>query len=74
MDFSSNFDLIVNRAFWFDKVGLYSGGKNKPAKKLCKIRKSAVALWKPWMEKWFIPHFKALNVSVNLKYQTLQKM
>ena len=38
------------------------------------IRKPAVSLWIPMTQKWFIPHFKALNVSFNLKYQTLQKL
>ena len=37
------------------------------------IGKSAVALWIPMTQKWFIPHFKALNVGFNLRYQTLQK-
>ena len=51
----------------------YSGGKNKLNTILYKIGKLAVALWKPWTEKWFIPHLKALIVSFNLKYQILQK-
>ena len=53
----------------FDVV-LYSGAKNKRHKILHKIGKSAVALWKPWVEKMFIPHLKALNGSFNLKYHT----
>jgi len=57
-----------------ENVEFYSPVQKKGAKILSKIRKSAVALWKPWMEKWFIPHFKALNVSFNLKYQTDQKV
>ena len=52
----------------------YSGAKNKWHKILHKMGKSAVALWKPWIEKWFVPHLKAVNVSFNLKYQTLQKL
>ena len=38
------------------------------------IRKPAVSLWIPMIQKLFIPHFKALNVGFNLRYQTLQKM
>ena len=52
---------------------MYSGDYFCFDKILCKIRKSAVALWKPWIEKWFISHFKALNVSSYLRYQTLKK-
>ena len=52
----------------------YSGEKNKWHKILCKMGKSAVALWKPCIEKWFVPHLKAVNVSFSLKYQTLQTL
>ena len=38
------------------------------------IGKTAVALWIPMTQKWLIPHLKALNVSFNLRYQTLQKL
>ena len=51
----------------------YSGGKNKLNTILHKIGKSAVAQSKLWIEKCLIPHLKALNVSFNLKHQTLQK-
>ena len=38
------------------------------------IGKPAVPLWIPMTQKkLFIPHFKALNVGFNLRYQTLQK-
>ena len=53
---------------------VYSGAKNKWNKIFHKIGKSAVTLLKHLIEKWFIPHLKALNVSFNLKYQTLQKL
>ena len=38
------------------------------------IGKTAVALWIPMTQKRLIPHLKALNVSFNLKHQTLQKL
>ena len=38
------------------------------------IGKSAVALWIPMTQKWFMAHLKALNVGFNMKHQTLQKL
>ena len=63
---------VVQKTSW--TLGVYSGGKNKLNTILHKIGKSAVAQSKLWIEKWLIPHLKALNVSFNLKHQTFQKM
>ena len=38
------------------------------------IGKSAVALWIPMTQKWFMAHLKVLNVGFNIKHQTLQKL
>ena len=54
------------------RKGYFSGYQNK--RNIHKIGKSAVALWIAMTQKILKPHFKALNVSLDLEYQILQKL